>query len=437
MFFKAPLKKQPPLLAAMTHAYREDETVCVKHLLSTLDFTPDQQKAIQDLAHSFVVKVREQEAEKGGVEALMQHYDLSTEEGIVLMCIAEALLRVPDKKTQDLLIQDKLTSADWDKHLGASASAFVNMATWGLALTGNILEITNKSGFFKKVWKGMLRESGEPIIRQAVREAIKVMSENFVLGRSIDEAIKHSEEFTKSGYRFSYDMLGEVARTMLDADRYFEAYLNAIKALGKASVDHDTTTGQSISVKLSALYPRYEFLQREKAIPFLTARLKVLCQHAKTGHLNLTVDAEETDRLEMSFEILENIFKDPEFKDWNGLGLALQAYQKRSFYAIQYLIDLARHYKRVIKIRLVKGAYWDSEIKVTQVNGLNDYPLFTRKTSTDVSYLACAKLLLSAQDAVYPQFATHNAHSVAAIITIVGDSGAKFDHSFIMSRQIN
>lgn len=411
----------------MTEAYRQDEALCVDHLLDKLDFTPDQQDAVQTLAREFVVNVREQEADKGGVEALMRHYDLSTEEGIVLMCIAEALLRIPDKKTQDLLIQDKLTSANWDEHLGKSSLAFVNLATWGLALTGNILEITDKASFLRKIWKGMLRESGEGAIRRAVKEAVKVMSENFVLGRSIKEAVKRSQELSKKGYRFSYDMLGEVARTMPDADRYFEAYQQAIKALSEADIDYDMTSGQSISVKLSALYPHYEFLHCEEAIPFLTQRLKTLCQQAKAGGLNLTVDAEETDRLEMSFEIIENVFKDPEFQGWDGLGLALQAYQKRAYFAIDYLIDMAKRNNKRIKIRLVKGAYWDSEIKLSQVGGFNNYPLFTRKTSTDVSYLACAKLLLSAQAFVYPQFATHNAHSVGAILTMVGDSGAQFE----------
>ena len=427
MFFEKPLAKQSSLLAAMTQAYREDETVCVKRLLSRLDFAKDQYDAIEKLAHEFVEKVREQEADKGGVEALMQHYDLSTEEGIVLMCIAEALLRIPDKKTQDLLIQDKLTSANWNEHLGKSSSTFVNLATWGLALTGKILKVNDTAGFFQKIWKGMMRESGEGVIRQAVREAVKVMSVNFVLGRSIDEAAKRSHQLSKEGYRFSYDMLGEVARTMPDADRYFDAYQQAISALSKADVDHNITSGQGISVKLSALYPRYEFLHQEDAIPFLTDRLKTLCQQAKAGQLNLTVDAEETDRLEMSFNIIETIFSDPEFNDWNGLGLALQAYQKRAYFAIEYLIDMAKRYNKQIKIRLVKGAYWDTEIKVSQVGGFNGYPVFTRKTSTDVSYLACAKLLLSAKEYVYPQFATHNAHSVAAILTMAGDSDAKFE----------
>jgi len=400
MFFKTPLKKQTPLQSAMTEAYREDEAAMVSRLLDKLQITAEQDTVAQQLAHEFVVKVREQEADKGGVEALMRHYDLSTEEGIVLMCIAEALLRIPDKNTQDLLIQDKLTSADWEKHLGASSSAFVNLTTWGLALSGSILEVRDKESFLKKIWKGMLRESGEPVIRQAVREAVKVMSEHFVLGRSIEEAVKRSQDFGKQGYRFSYDMLGEVARTQDDADRYFQAYQNAIKALGKADVDHDINSGQSVSIKLSALYPRYEFSQRERALPFLSERLKTLCRLAKEGHLNLTVDAEEADRLELSFAIFETVFRDPEFQNWSGLGLALQAYQKRAYSAIEYLIDMARSCKKRIKIRLVKGAYWDSEIKMSQVAGYNEYPVFTRKASTDVSYLACAQLLLSASDAV-------------------------------------
>jgi len=428
-FFKTPLKDQDPLQSSITKAYRMDEAACVKTLLDTIDFSSDTQEDIQKLARELVVHVRKQEADKGGIEALMMHYDLSTEEGIILMCIAEALLRIPDKQTEDLLIQDKLTSAHWEEHLGTSESAFVNLATWGLALTGKVLRIDDKAGHIKSLWKGMIRRSGEPVIRQAVRESIKVMSQHFVLGRNIDEAVKRSVEFREQGYCFSFDMLGEVARTQADADRYFDAYKKAIKALGVASVPHDIILGPSISVKLSALYPRYEFARQETAIPFLTERLKDLSQCAKQSGMSLTVDAEEADRLEMSLIIIENVFSDPEFSEWEGLGLAVQAYQKRAYPVIETLIDLARRLRRRLQVRLTKGAYWDTEIKLSQVGGFDEYPVFTRKTSTDVAYLACAKLLLSAQDAIYPQFATHNAQSIAAILHMMDDVQS-FDFEF-------
>jgi len=429
-FFREPLTDLSPLQVAITQAYRMDETDCVKALLGTLDFSFDDRTEIQKRARALVVNVRKQEADQGGVEALMQHYDLSTDEGIVLMCIAEALLRIPDKETEDLLIQDKLTSANWQAHLGKSSSTFVNLATWGLALTGKVLKVGDKTGHVTSIWKKMIRRSGEPVIRQAVREAIKVMSQYFVLGRNIDEAVKRSNELRAQGYCCSFDMLGEVARTQADADRYFAAYDEAIKSLGAAAVPHDIFIGPSISVKLSALYPRYEFTHQEAAIPFLTERVKKLLRDAKHSHMSLTVDAEETDRLDMSLKIIEAVFSDSEFEGWEGFGLAVQAYQKRAYHVIEWLIDLARRKGRRIQVRLVKGAYWDSEVKISQVEGLAGYPVFTRKTSTDVSFLACAKLLLSAQDAIYPQFATHNAHTVAAILEMMGDDVQKYDFEF-------
>jgi len=427
-----PLADLNPLFANIDRAYRMDESAAVLALLDSLQFDQTIEKKIEALARQFVEHVRKQNADKGGIEALMMHYDLSTEEGILLMCLAEALLRIPDKQTEQLLIQDKLTSAAWDKHIGLSESSFVNASTWGLALTGKILSAPQKAGSFRKIWKGLIKRGGEPFIRQAVREAIKVMSRTFVIGRSIDEALKESTKQAKEGYVFSYDMLGEAARTLADADRYMQAYEKAIVAIGDAvsGVNKAIFKRSSISIKLSALYPRYDIGQEEKAVQALTERLTHLARIAKQKEISITVDAEEADRLLMSLTIFENVFANPEFAGWPGLGLAIQAYQKRAYAVIEYIIALSQQHKKIIPVRLVKGAYWDSEIKVSQVGGFDDYPVFTRKINTDVSYLACAKLLLTAQETIYPQFATHNAYTVAAIIQMMGDDVDKMSFEF-------
>jgi RHH-type proline utilization regulon transcriptional repressor/proline dehydrogenase/delta 1-pyrroline-5-carboxylate dehydrogenase len=406
---------------AMVDAYRMDETECVQTLLRELNFSTEKQRKTNQLARQFVEMVRTKDEDRSGIEAFMMHYDLGSEEGVMLMCLAEALLRIPDKETEDLLIRDKMTSANWQKHIGRSESSFVNLATRGLAFSGKVLKLQENQGYFRNLWQSFIRKTGEPIVRQGVRQAIKILSEQFVLGKNITEAIKHSKTMIAKGYSYSYDMLGEVARTQHDADRYFQAYINAIEKIGASFNERNLFHGPSISVKLSALYPRYEFSQHEVAIPYLADRLKTLALLAKKCGISLTVDAEEADRLEMSLAILKIVFLDDELKEWSGLGLAVQAYQKRAFYVIQWLIELARRHHKSIPVRLVKGAYWDSEIKMTQIAGYQNYPVFTRKISTDVSYLACAQLMLSAQDAIYPQFATHNAYTVAAILNMMDD----------------
>lgn len=427
-FFTGVLPEQSALRKTLNDAYRMDETTCINNLLNYLAFTPEIEEKIKQHALKLVNEVREQEKERGGVDALMTHYDLSTEEGILLMCLAEALLRVPDKETENLLIKDKLTSASWDKHIGASESSFVNMATWGLALSGKILKKPGK-GYFKSIWSGLVRRSGEVVIRRAVREAMRVMSENFILGRGINEARKRSQTAAKEGYRFSFDMLGEIARTQADADRYYESYYDAITALG-TDAKQDIMASPSISVKLTALDPRYEYKQRETVIPILINCLKDLVLHAKKNNVAFTVDAEEAERLDLSLDIFEAIYTDPALKNWEGFGLAIQAYQKRAIPLIDWLVNLARQEKKRIPVRLVKGAYWDTEIKQSQVEGLEDYPVFTRKANTDVSYLACAKRMLAAQDVIYPQFATHNAYSVAAILAIMGEKYHDYQFEF-------
>ncbi len=428
IFLTQPSPELPPLRTILNEMYRSDETHCVNNLLKALSFTTEVEEEVSTLARGLITKIREEEGEKSGMEALMAHYDLSTEEGILLMCLAEALLRIPDKETENLLIQDKLTSAAWNKRVEDSESAFVSFATWGLALSVKILK-KSSSGYFRNLWSNLIRKSGEPIIRKTVREAMRLLSENFVVGRTIDEALKRSESQVKQGYYYSYDMLGEVARTKADADRYFEAYLNAIAALGKSEHSADFNKAPSVSVKLSALHPRYQFEKREIIVPDLTRRVKKLAVAAKNVNISMTIDAEEADRLDISLDIFEELCRDAALSDWDGLGLAVQAYQKRAFFVLDWLIDLSRQVKRRIPVRLVKGAYWDTEIKLSQMNGFVSYPVFTRKVNTDVSYLACAKKMLTVQDAIYPQFATHNAYSVAAILTMM-EEGSRDYHQY-------
>lgn len=407
----------------MRDAYRMDESSCVNELIDQLDLTPELSQKIEALAQQLIERVRAQAGQKSGIEAFMRHYDLSTDEGIVLMCIAEALLRIPDVETENLLIRDKLMGANWRRHLGKSESRFVNWATRGLVFTGKILK-TPEEGYFKNLWQNLIRKSGEPIIRKAVCEAIKLLGEQFVLGRTIEEALKNSKPYEEKGYSFSYDMLGEAAKTQEDAERYFQAYKNSIEALGQSHNGEFSFHGPSISVKLSALYPRYEFIKNKLVVSYLSDRMFELCFLAKKMKISVCIDAEEADKLEMSLAIFENVFKRPELQDWPGLGLAVQAYQKRAYYLIERLIQLARDVGKKIPLRLVKGAYWDTEIKLSQVGGFSDYPVFTRKVNTDVSYLSCAKLMLSAPDAFYSQFATHNAYSIAAILTMMGNYSA-------------
>ncbi len=429
--YRQALKPQSDLRQTINHAYRMDEKEAVRRLLEELDFSSRVENQIAAVAKQLVTSVRQNHAERNVIEAFMLQYDLSMEEGVLMMCLAEALLRVPDKETEQLLLQDKLTSAEWNKHIGNSESAFVNMATWGLALSGKILQSQSAPGtYFKSIWQKLLHRSGEPVIRKAVRQSMKILSKQFVIGQTINSALKSSANMVKEGYCFSYDMLGEAARTQPDADRYFQAYFDAITAIGKQAVPGDITKSPSISVKLSALHPRYEYGHRETVVPYLTEQLKKLVAHAKANQISLTIDAEEADRLEISLDIIEAIFCDPDFKNWEGLGLALQAYQRRAFYVIDWLVALSRRCKKRIQVRLVKGAYWDTEIKISQVEGFSNYPVFTRKANTDLSYVACAKKMLQANDAIYPQFATHNAYSVAAVLTLIGDDKQNYHFEF-------
>ncbi|HEY8230788.1 MAG TPA: bifunctional proline dehydrogenase/L-glutamate gamma-semialdehyde dehydrogenase PutA, partial [Rhodanobacteraceae bacterium] len=403
--------------ARITAAWSGNESEVVAARLAEATLPAKESEAVEAQAAALVSRVRERSANPSAVESFMRQYDLSSEEGVLLMCVAEALLRIPDRLTTDKLIRDKLGEADWKKHLGASDSLFVNASTWGLMLTGHLVNLadatrTDAPGAFKR----LIGRAGEPVIRLAVRQAMRIMGHQFVMGRSIGEALDRSVKGDNAKYRYSYDMLGEAAFTAPDAARYKKAYHDAILALGARGPFADMLAAPSISVKLSALHPRYEVAKRERVHAELTPVVLELAQLAKAQGIALTIDAEEADRLDLSLEVMEAVFTHPSLEGWDGFGLAVQAYQKRAPFVIEWLIETAKAAKRRWCVRLVKGAYWDSEIKRAQELGLAGYPVFTRKPNTDVSYLANAKRMLEAgADLIYPQFATHNAHTIAAI----------------------
>ena len=407
--------------------YRLDESGAMQAFFDYIQLSPAAQRAITHKASQLVEQLRLDKQKQGGLDAFLATFDLSTDEGIVLMCIAEAMLRIPDKTTIDSLIRDKITQADWKEHLGSSDSVFVNIATWALMLTGKIVDETDKNKHkFTRTIKKVTKRAGEPIIRKAVGQAMKILGQQFVMGESIVAALAHSKDDSKKGYSHSYDMLGEAARTESDALRYMQSYHDAIVAIGQASVGKDSIESPGISIKLSALYPRYETSHQATAIAVLSERLLKLACLARDNDIGLTVDAEEADRLAMSIEIIENVFMSPELADWEGFGLAIQAYQKRCFYLIDVLQKLSQRANKTLMIRLVKGAYWDTEIKLAQVQGLSDYPVFTRKENTDVSYIACAKKLLAYEENFYCQFATHNPHTLATILQFT-DKNSSFE----------
>lgn len=419
MVFSKPVAIQPPLRQAITDAYRMDETKCLEHLIPHATLPPDKLQKIQTIAQDLVRKVRAERTGKSGLDAFLVQYSLSTQEGIALMCLAESLLRIPDKDTQDKLIKDKIIAANWAEHSGKSPSFWVNAATWGLMLTGKILTPAEKPGVTSSL-KHFFERTGEPVIRQTILHAMKILGKQFVMGRTIEEALHRAADYEKAGYRFSYDMLGEAARTQLDADRYFTAYQESIEAIGKAAQGKGIYNGPGISIKLSALYPRYEFSHYDEVLLHVVPRVLNLAMAARAVNIGMTIDAEEADRLDLSLDIIERVFTDSVLEGWNGLGLAVQAYQKRAFFVLDWLIQLAQKQNKRLNVRLVKGAYWDTEVKSSQVFGLDGYPVFTRKGSTDVSYIACAKKMLEAHEWIYSQFATHNAYSVSAILEMAG-----------------
>ncbi|HLZ96969.1 MAG TPA: trifunctional transcriptional regulator/proline dehydrogenase/L-glutamate gamma-semialdehyde dehydrogenase [Steroidobacteraceae bacterium] len=418
--FAQSVQPQSVLRAQVTAAYRRPETDCLPLLLSEASLPQAQREAAAELARGLVVALRDKKRSGGsGVEALIQEYSLSSHEGVALMCLAEALLRIPDRPTRDALIRDKISRGDWQAHVGRSSSVFVNAATWGLVVTGK-LTTTNSERGLSAALSRLIGLGGEPLIRKGVDIAMRMMGEQFVTGQTIGEALANSRRMESKGFRYSYDMLGEAATTGADAQRYFEEYEQAVHAIGKAANRRGIYDAPGISVKLSALHPRYSRSQRERVLDELFSRLKTLALAARRYDIGFNIDAEEADRLDLSLDLLEKLCFDPELAGWHGIGFAVQAYQKRALSVIEWAIDLARRSRRRIMIRLVKGAYWDTEIKRAQVDGLEDFPVFTRKLHTDVSYLACSKKLLSAPDAIYPQFATHNALTVAAVMQIAG-----------------
>ncbi|MFK7830598.1 MAG: bifunctional proline dehydrogenase/L-glutamate gamma-semialdehyde dehydrogenase PutA [Congregibacter sp.] len=398
---------------ALIHA---DEPVRVTEMLEAVTLDDEARARVQCEAIALVESCRSRSDEAGTLDAFLQEFGLSNDEGIALMCLAEALLRVPDDETADRLIAEKIQSGDWGAHKGKSASRFVNASVWGLMLTGRIVrlddEITTRTGNWMQ---RLVTSLGEPVVRQAVLQAMRIMGSQYVLGRNIAEGLRRAREDQAVGACSSFDMLGEGARTEADAQRYFRAYADAIESIGAANSASSVIEADGISVKLSALHPRYEYRQRARVMAELLPRIQELACMAKAGGIGLSIDAEECDRLDLSLDIFESLARDPALAGWNGLGFVLQAYQKRALAVCDWLIELGRDSGRRFMVRLVKGAYWDGEIKHAQENGFADYPVFTRKIHTDLSYELCAQRLLSDPDAVYPQFATHNAHSTALI----------------------
>ena len=398
-----------------------DEATLVARLSKAAQLSPEDRAAITASGAELVRGIR-QTGKPGLMEVFLAEYGLSTEEGIALMCLAEALLRVPDADTIDALIEDKIAPSDWGRHLGHSSSSLVNASTWALMLTGRVLD-DDEPGI-TGVLRGAVKRLGEPVIRAAARQAMREMGQQFVLGQTMEDALARAAKMEARGYTYSYDMLGEAAKTEADARRYLDAYANAIRAIAARAQGNDIRTRPGISVKLSALYPRYEVSQRGRVLTDLVPRLGKLLRAAAAARIGLNIDAEEADRLELSLDVIEAALADPDLAGWDGFGVVVQAYGLRAGDVIDHLYRLAETHDRKLMIRLVKGAYWDTEIKLAQVQGMKRFPVFTSKAATDVSYIANARKLLGLTDRLYPQFATHNAHTVAAILHMGNDRQA-------------
>ncbi|MCM2308969.1 MAG: bifunctional proline dehydrogenase/L-glutamate gamma-semialdehyde dehydrogenase PutA [Sulfuritalea sp.] len=413
---------------AIREACRNAEAACVAALVTELEGMELAAPELRVQAQALVEAVRSRRRGAGGVDHLMHEFSLSTPEGIALMCLAEALLRVPDAATADRLIRDKLSHGDWQAHLGGRRSLFVNAATWALLLGGKLVAAPSH-GVLGQALGGLLNRGGEPLVRRGVAYAMALLARQFVAGKTIAEALAQAAAREAGGYTHSFDMLGEAALSAADAERYRRAYESAIHAIGTAAGGRGAVAGAGVSVKLSALHPRYQRSQKPRVMAELGPALKSLMLPAKRYGIGLSIDAEEAERLELSLDLLESLAADPDLAGWDGLGFVVQAYQKRAIHVVDWLIGLARRQRRRIMLRLVKGAYWDSEIRRAQVDGLADYPVFTRKPHTDLSYLACARRMLAAPDAIYPQFATHNAQTVAAVMQMARRQGIE-DYEF-------
>ncbi|WP_332654777.1 bifunctional proline dehydrogenase/L-glutamate gamma-semialdehyde dehydrogenase PutA [Brevundimonas sp.] len=402
-----------------------DETATVAGLLARTPLDALERAGVLNSAVGLVERARASVKKQGVVESFLQEFSLGTREGLALMCLAEALLRTPDEDTRDRLIAEKIGSADWASHLGQSDSLFVNASTWGLMLTGKLVDVdeearTDLPGFLKRI----VGRLGEPVIREAVAAAVRIMGEQFVVGRTIEAALKRSN---REGWLCSFDMLGEGARTAHDAERYEKIYADAIEAVGKTAKGQGPEAGHGVSVKLSALSPRYEATHEARVWDELYPRIVRLARIAAKHDINFTMDAEEADRLALSLKLLDRLAHEPDLGGWTGLGLAVQAYQKRAPEVIRRVADLARASGRRLMVRLVKGAYWDTEIKRAQQFGRTDYPVFTTKAATDLNYLVCARQMIEAAPHIYSQFATHNAHSLAAVHKMASERGVKIE----------
>ncbi len=426
--FAPPIRAQSRLRRAITAAFRRPEPVCLAALIDEASLPDDLRARISATARDLVLKIRAK-GQRGSVEGLMKEYALSSDEGVALMCMAEALLRIPDNDTRDALIRDKIAAGNWKAHLGEERSLFVNAATWGLVVSGKLTTPVNEQGLGASLTR-LIARAGEPVVRGGVNMAMELLGDQFVCGETIGEALRRSRKERGKGFTYSYDMLGEAASTMADAQRYTCEYEAAIHAIGKVSKGLGVHAGPGISVKLSALHPRYSRAKAGRVVTELLPRLRELASLAAGYDIGFNIDAEEADRLELSLDLLEELAFDPALAGWNGLGFVVQAYGKRCPFVIDWIVDLARRSGRRIMVRLVKGAYWDSEIKRAQVDGLADFPVYTRKVHTDLSYIACARRLLAARDAVFPQFATHNAQTVATILHLAREHFTPGDFEF-------
>ncbi|MDB5688493.1 MAG: bifunctional proline dehydrogenase/pyrroline-5-carboxylate dehydrogenase [Sphingomonas bacterium] len=416
--FAPAVRVQSPLRQAIDAAYRRDEAEAMAPLIDAATLDGATRGLARETARRLVTNLRANHR-GSGVEGLVQEYSLSTQEGVALMCLAEALLRIPDDATRDALIRDKIAHGNWAAHLGGGKSLFVNAATWGLVVTGRLVGSVDESGLGAALTR-LVARAGEPVIRRGVDLAMRMMGEQFVTGETIAEALARARTMEAKGFAYSYDMLGEAATTAADAARYLADYERAIHAIGRASAGRGVYAGPGISIKLSALHPRYGRAQAARVMDELLSRVKALAALARGYDIGFNIDAEEADRLDLSLDLLESLALDPDLAGWNGLGFVVQAYGKRCPFVIDWIVDLARRAGRRIMVRLVKGAYWDAEIKRAQVDGLAGFPVYTRKLHTDIAYVACARKLLAATDAVFPQFATHNAQTLATIYRLAG-----------------
>ncbi|MGL4525929.1 MAG: proline dehydrogenase family protein, partial [Aestuariivirga sp.] len=408
-----------PAIAPFRAEFAESDQAIATRLLAMARPSPQAKARTADRARGLIGAIRDQKGALGGVEELLREYALSTPEGLALMALAEALLRVPDAATADRLIEDKLSAGDFAHHERRSDALLVSASAWALGVTARLIQPGQTP---EGILGAMTKRLGLPAVRQATRQAMRVMGNHFVLGQTIEDALKRAASGSGKLYRYSFDMLGEGARTAHDAERYFASYAGAIAAIGKAAGDAALPDRPGISVKLSALHPRYEAVSQQRIMRELVPRVRDLARMARRHDLNFTIDAEEADRLELSLDVIAAVVADPSLDGWDGFGLAIQAYQKRAAQVIAWIDQLAAAHGRRFMVRLVKGAYWDTEVKRAQERGLDDYPVFTRKAMTDLNYEACARQLLAARPRLYPQFATHNALTVATIIEMAGNS---------------